>query len=606
MDKEITRRNFIKTAAATTGAGALGLPLAAFTHTQSAEAAGSAVAMRPGRTTGLATNGYLSSILPLGDQVQLRRINVRLTQLAIDQCAAGGGAANQIDFGTNICVALADFALHDVFPDDLLRLSRDFDVVFPWSLLYGNARTPFNARLTRLPLVIAFPRTVSDVVFWVNFVRDHDFSVSIRSGNNSYEGLSSTNEVVIDLTFLAIQKQGAHETQFLIDPHARLAHVSPGVRFGVLYRELAKQGLAFAGGQCPSVCFGGFVGTGGVGFTTRDFGYGCDQLTEVEYVLADGSVVTANAGNQYADLYRASKGAGAAGLGVMTRLTVRVVPAVTVLLYAIAFELKDGAVVLEAWQNLAANAPNVLSSIGAGTASMSGGGALLFNGEFRVEHGTVEDAKKQLKTVLKTRWLDLLPGSLKNTPIVIQELSTLDAANAIALTVPMPFFDQWKLKSRFTFHSLTAAEWQPVVDFMQTHAPSDDPTKAQGFLNPLMMGGRASQIAPNTAVVPAREGAVLWVHAGAVWNDESLESQALEFVNGLWAVLNAALKSSTAFYNCPELELGSQLASPPNLGYVKAYWKSPTHDFVPFLVGVKQKYDPDDVFKGAQTIPVAL
>jgi FAD binding domain-containing protein/TAT (twin-arginine translocation) pathway-exported protein len=249
MGKEITRRNFVKTAAATTGAGALGFPLAAFTHTQSAEAAGSAVAMPPGSTTGLATNGYLSSILPLGDQVQLRRINVRLTQLAIDQCAAGGGAANQIDFGTNICVALADFALHDVFPDDLLRLSRDFDVVFPWSLLYGNARTPFNARLTRLPLVIAFPRTVSDVVFWVNFVRDHDFSVSIRSGNNSYEGLSSTNEVVIDVTFLAIQKQGAHETQFLIDPHAGLAHVSPGVRFGVLYTELAKRGLAFAGGQ---------------------------------------------------------------------------------------------------------------------------------------------------------------------------------------------------------------------------------------------------------------------------------------------------------------------------------------------------------------------
>ena len=80
----------------------------------------------------------------------------------------------------------------------------------------------------------------------------------------------------------------------------------------------------------------------------------------------------------------------------------------------------------------------------------------------------------------------------------------------------------------------------------------------------------------------------------------------MEFVNGLWAVLNAPLKSSTAFYNCPELELGSQLASPPNLGYVKAYWKSPMHDFVPFLVGVKQKYDPDDVFKGAQTIPVAL
>jgi FAD/FMN-containing dehydrogenase len=122
------------------------------------------------------------------------------------------------------------------------------------------------------------------------------------------------------------------------------------------------------------VCVGGLVGTGGVGFSTRDFGYACDQLVEVQYVLADGRVVVANASNQYADLYRATKGAGAGGLGVMTRLTVRLVPAVTVLFYVVAFDLADGAVVLEAWQDLAATAPDALSSIGAGTASTDGTG----------------------------------------------------------------------------------------------------------------------------------------------------------------------------------------------------------------------------------------
>jgi FAD/FMN-containing dehydrogenase len=59
---------------------------------------------------------------------------------------------------------------------------------------------------------------------------------------------------------------------------------------------------------------------GGIGFSTRASGWACDQLVEVQCVLADGSVVVANADNEYADLYRACKGAGAAGLCVMTRL----------------------------------------------------------------------------------------------------------------------------------------------------------------------------------------------------------------------------------------------------------------------------------------------
>jgi hypothetical protein len=603
-----TRRDFVKSAGAAM-VGAVGFPVTAFTHTQPVDKPRTANVNAPppgGGETALATNGYLSAILPLADQAALREINVRITQLAIDQCAAGGGARNQVEFGTLICLALADFATHDVFPDDLLRLSRDFDVVFPWSIAYGNARTPFNFRLVRLPLAIAFPRTVDDVVFWVRFARDHEIGVSVRSGNNSYEGLSSTGEIVIDLTFLTLKLQGSPEAQFHIDAKAGVVHVSPGVRLGVLYTDLAARGLAFAGGQCPSVCAAGLVGTGGVGFATREFGFACDQLTEVQYVLADGSVVVANANNQYADLYRATKGAGAAGLGVMTRLTLRVVPAVTVLLYVVTFEAKDAAAVLAAWQNLAGTAPDALSSIAALTASADGQGTLLFNGEFRVEDGDVPAATATLTNVLRTQWLDLLLPPLDQTPIDILELTTLEAANAVALLVPMPVFNQWKLKSKFTFRSLTAAEWQPVVDFLSTHTPSDDPTKATGVVNPLLMGGQSNRIDPNSGVVPAREDTVLWVHSGALWNDPALEAQSLAFVDGLWAVLDSVLQSPTAFYNCPDLQLGSQLTTPPNLGYVSAYWKSPTHDFRSFLVGVKNKYDPNDVFKGPQTIPLAV
>ena len=251
----------------------------------------------------LAANGFLSELLSSADRQALRDINISLTRLAIDQCAADAGARNQIDLGTQICLALANFEAHGVSGQDLLDLSGRFDIVFPWSLLYGNVRTPFNARLIRLPLAIVFPRTVEEVVHWVNFVRDHDFSVSIRSGNNSYEGLSSANEIVIDLSFLTIKP----ETQFEIDAQNQLVHVAPGVRLGVLYTELANAGFALAGGQCAPVCIGGLVGTGGIGFASRRFGFVCDGLVEVEVVLADGRVVVANAGNDRGSLPAAQR-----------------------------------------------------------------------------------------------------------------------------------------------------------------------------------------------------------------------------------------------------------------------------------------------------------
>ena len=614
-----TRRDFFKSAGAAVVAGAFGFP--AVLRTQAlADASPNSVTTGtlppPGQTSAaVASNNFLSSLLPLADQFALRQINIDLTQLAIQQCALDG-VANQIAFGTQVCEALAAFAAHGVSPDDLLTLSRDFDVVFLWSLEYGNVRTPFNARFVRFPLAITFPRTVDDVVFWVNFVREHELSVSIRSGNNSYEGFSTENEIVLDLTFLTLRTPASRGTnghdpkeQFRLDLKAGVVHVAPGVRLGVLYTELAKNGVTLAGGQCSPVCIGGLTATGGVGYATRAFGYACDQLVEVEYVLADGRVVVANATNKYADLYRATKGAGAAGLGVITRLTVRVVPAVTTLLYTIIFDLKDAAIVLEKWQNLVTQAPDALSStatFGGNSSSSFPTGALLVNGEFRVEQGTSRAAAQELERVLRTQWLNLLPSPLNKTPIDIQVLTAVEAATALALSAPMPAFNQWKLKSNFVFRRLSAAALQPVVDFLLHHAPADDPTKAVAFLQLTAWGGKANRIDPNSAVMPARAGTVSWLHGGALWTEQALEAQSLAFVDALFAILKPILQSQTALYGIPDRQLGSQLSDPPDFTYLKAYWSSPTLDFVPFLLGVKRRYDPQDVFQFAQSIPVEL
>jgi FAD/FMN-containing dehydrogenase len=278
--------------------------------------------------------------------------------------------------------------------------------------------------------------------------------------------------------------------------------------------------------------------------------------------------------------------------------------------------------VLEAWQNLAATAPDGFSSIFAATASRNGGESLLLaNGELQVgddwrslAEGLVRDEpidtpEDLLWAILRTHWLDDLPPKLRpdrDTDFLVAEVSAGEAATIAASLVPMPFFNQWKLNSRSTFDVLAADELAPIFDYLRLPGPSDDLTRAVGYLNPWLLGGRSNEIDPESAVVPVREGAVMWVHAGAQWNDPALEGDALAWVEGLWEVVTDAVQSDAAFYGIPELELGGQYTWGSDLRYVPAYWSSPTHDFVPFLLDVKARYDPDDVFWHVQSIPLTL
>ena len=91
-------------------------------------------------------------------------------------------------------------------------------------------------------------------------------------------------------------------------------------------------------------------------------------------------------------------------------MSLRVVPAVTILFFTTTFNLEDAAVVLEKWQNLAATAPDALSSVAQLSANGSSGvGVFAVNGEFRVEHGSVPAARQELVSILRTQWLDHLP-----------------------------------------------------------------------------------------------------------------------------------------------------------------------------------------------------
>ena len=116
------------------------------------------------------------------------------------------------------------------------------------------------------------------------------------------------------------------------------------------YRGLWPHKLAISGGTCPTVGVTGLTAGGGLGVLSRRDGLTCDTLLEVEMVTADGRLVRANARDN-ADLYWATRGGGGGNFGVITALTFRLVPVDTTFTHvSYSFPWSAAQSVLAAWQ----------------------------------------------------------------------------------------------------------------------------------------------------------------------------------------------------------------------------------------------------------------
>jgi len=111
---------------------------------------------------------------------------------------------------------------------------------------------------------------------------------------------------------------GAQEAQVAPVPAVT---VESGVQWGGVYREASLNGSFVIGGGCPTVGVVGFTLGGGYGLASKMYGTGASNLLQARIVLANGSLVTANA-YENSELFWALRGGGP-GLGIVTELTIR-------------------------------------------------------------------------------------------------------------------------------------------------------------------------------------------------------------------------------------------------------------------------------------------
>jgi hypothetical protein len=186
---------------------------------------------------------------------------------------------------------------------------------------YPDARQIWNGLVARRPGLIARCNDSSDVQAAVRAACSAGVLTAIRCGGHSLAGFSSCDDgLVIDLSSMR---------KVEVFPEARHARFEGGCLLGSIDRATQAVGLAFPSGVVSHTGAGGLVLGGGTGWLNRLHGLSCDNVRGFTVVVANGSVVRANA-SENADLFWALRGGGG-NFGVVSEFEVTLHPVTSVL-----------------------------------------------------------------------------------------------------------------------------------------------------------------------------------------------------------------------------------------------------------------------------------
>jgi len=238
----------------------------------------------------------------------------------------------------------------------LAELQRGIDgtVVGPASAAYARARLSENTRFDGIrPRAVVFAESAGDVAKTLHWARKYGFHLVPRAGGHSYGGYSTTTGVVLDVSRMSAVTVGAGK---------RTAAIGAGAQLVDVYARLAAQGVTIPAGSCPTVGLAGLALGGGVGFASRKLGLTCDNVERVTVVTADGRTLVCDA-RHHPDLYWACRGGGGGNFGVATGFTFRVHPVTTVSTYSVEWPWAQARQAVQAWQAFAPHAPDGLFSV---------------------------------------------------------------------------------------------------------------------------------------------------------------------------------------------------------------------------------------------------
>ncbi len=438
------------------------------------------------------------------------------------------------------------------------------DVLFlrPSDSQYKTYLPAANTRTQLSPALRAVCKTAHAVAVMVDWVRSNGLTFAVRCGGHSYEGFSQSTDVVIDLRGMA---------GISVDTNANIVTAGSGASLYQIYQSVAAHGLALQAGSCPTVGISGHILGGGHGLLARSHGLTCDSLDQITIVDSQSQIRVANATSE-PDLYWASKGGGGGSFGIATEFKLHVFPLKSALVFGVDWILSQAAAVklFAAWQAWAPNAPSNITSIMKVQAVSGGKIKLRCIGQ---SVGSESELRSQLGPMIKM--------DKPNTSLSIHSLSFIKAVQHFA--GPLDYESVYmKAKSDYV---LTPLSTDGITAMMAAAAQASSVALlCDGY------GGKIADVAASDTAFPRRAGTQFCIQYYTSWMKASDTASHIAAVAKVYAAMRPFMPGAS-YVNYCDLDLPD---------YPKAYWG----DNLPRLMSVKAEYDPQNLFRHAQSVPL--
>ena len=470
-------------------------------------------------------------------------------------------------------------------PPDWAKLSASLTgtLLQPSDSGYAAAGHLYNSIYAPDAAAIAQCESAIDVQRCLAFARDHDVEVTAHSGGHSYGGYSSCPGLVIDVARLnAISVSGAPgasgQTSVMVGAGSKLIDV---------YSGLAAQGLLLPGGSCPTVGIAGLALGGGIGVFSRAYGLTCDQTAAVEMVTADG-VLRRCEPAQNEGLYWACRGGGGGNFGVVTSFgfSARAIPE-AITLFTLEWPWGAASSVLDAWIRWIPSTPDELwANCQLFSSGTVGSGLVKVTGVFVGTVSVCSSALGPLTTAVAdgTTYRFVGPEDYLTATMIEAGCEGMPVAQCAA-----PAQSSFVAKSSYVGGPLPENAVTSIVSALSS-LPASLPGAGGGVVFD-GYGGAINQVAASETAFVHRSAVACAQYSITYANtapSQDAVAAATTWLQHLHQVFEPVTQGSYQNYIDPTLA-----------DWQRAYYGSN----LPRLRQVKRKYDPDDVFHFAQSIP---